>query len=203
MYARVMKFFVIACCFMFLVISLFLDTWKVLIASKHPEYAEGLHIVPVLSMGSIFLGIYYNLSVWYKLTNRNMTGAYITIGGALLTIVLNVLLIPKFSYTGAAWATFFCYFFMMVISYVLGQKHYRIPYPKKKLITYLVIVTLMYILHELIARNMDPRASYYKIIYYGTSVLFFGLFTLLIMKVERKELVRLPFVGRFFARPAA
>ncbi|MBO9632852.1 MAG: polysaccharide biosynthesis C-terminal domain-containing protein [Chitinophagaceae bacterium] len=203
MYARVMKFFVIACCFMFLVIALFLETWKVLIASKHKEYAEGLHIVPILSMGSIFLGIYYNLSVWYKLTNKNMMGAYITIAGAVLTVLLNVLLIPKFDYTGAAWATFFCYFFMMVISYVLGQKYYRIPYPKKKLITYLVIVTLMYILHEAIARNLDPHASHYKLIYYGTSVVFIGLFTLLIMKVERKELVKLPFVGKFFARPAA
>lgn len=203
MYARVMKFFVIACCFMFLIISLFLETWKGLIASKHPEYAQGIHIVPILSMGSIFLGIYYNLSVWYKLTNRNMTGAYITIAGAVITIVLNIWWIPDYKYTGAAWATFTCYAFMMIISYVLGQKHYKIPYPKKKLIAYLVIVTLMYILHEAIARNLDHSASYYKIIYYGTSLLFFGLFTLLIMKVEKKELQRMPFVGKFFGRAAA
>lgn len=203
MYARVMKFFVIACCFMFLIISLFLETWKGLIASKHPEYAQGIHIVPILSMGSIFLGIYYNLSVWYKLTNRNMTGAYITIAGAVITIVLNIWWIPTYKYTGAAWATFTCYAFMMIISYVLGQKYYRIPYPKKKLIAYLVIVTLMYILHETINRNMDHSASYYKIIYYGTSLLFFGLFTLLIMKVEKKELQRMPFIGKFFGRAAA
>jgi O-antigen/teichoic acid export membrane protein len=202
MYARVMKFFVIACCFMFLFIALFLDGWKVLIAGKHPEYAEGLHIVPVLSMASIFLGIYYNLSVWYKLTNKNMTGAYITIAGAVITILLNIWWIPDFKYTGAAWATFCCYLFMMVISYVLGQKYYPIPYAKKKLITYVVIVTLMYILHELIARNLDPKASYYKLIYYGSGLVFFVLFTLLIMKVERKELQRLPFIGKFFARPA-
>ncbi|MGN6417273.1 MAG: lipopolysaccharide biosynthesis protein [Pseudobacter sp.] len=203
MYARVMKFFVIACCFMFLIISLFLETWKGLIASKHPEYAQGIHIVPILSMGSIFLGIYYNLSVWYKLTNRNMTGAYITIAGAVITIVLNIWWIPEYKYTGAAWATFTCYAFMMIISYVLGQKHYKIPYPKKKLIAYLVIVTLMYILHEAIARSLDHNASYYKIIYYGTSLLFFGLFTLLIMKVERKELRRMPYIGKFFGKASA
>ncbi len=202
MYARVMKFFVIACCFMFLFIALFLDGWKVLIAGKHPEYAEGLHIVPVLSMASIFLGIYYNLSVWYKLTNKNMTGAYITIAGAVITILLNIWWIPDFKYTGAAWATFCCYLFMMVISYVLGQKYYPIPYAKKKLITYVVIVTLMYILHELIARNLDPKASYYKLTYYGSGLVFFVLFSLLIMKVERKELQRLPFIGKFFSRPA-
>jgi O-antigen/teichoic acid export membrane protein len=202
MYARVMKFFVIACCFMFLFIALFLDGWKVLIAGKHPEYAEGLHIVPVLSMASIFLGIYYNLSVWYKLTNKNMTGAYITIAGAVITILLNIWWIPDFKYTGAAWATFCCYLFMMVISYVLGQKYYPIPYAKKKLITYVVIITLMYILHELIARNLDPKASYYKLTYYGSGLVFFVLFTLLIMKVERKELQRLPFIGKFFVRAA-
>ncbi len=81
----------------------------------YKEYAEGIHIVPILALGSIFLGIYYNLSVWYKLTNRNMTGAYITLAGAIITVVLNIVLIPHFGYTGSAWATFICYAFMMVI----------------------------------------------------------------------------------------
>lgn len=198
MYARVMKFFVIACCFMFLVVSLFLDVWKYLIASKHAEFAQGILIVPVLSMASIFLGIYYNLSVWYKLTNKNMFGAYITIAGAVITIVLNVILIPKFHYTGAAWATFLCYTFMMVISYTQGQKYYPIPYAKKKLITYLAICGLFYIIHQyLIAGNMSPKSAYYGAVYYGTSILFLGLFTLLIFKVERKEIQRLPFIGKY------
>ncbi len=127
-YARVMKFFVIACCFMFLFISLFLEFWQLLIASKFREYAEGIHIVPVLAMASVFLGIYYNLSIWYKLTNKNMFGAYITLSGALITILLNIWWIPMFGYTGAAWATFICYAFMMVVSYGQGQKYYPVPY---------------------------------------------------------------------------
>lgn len=200
MYARVMKFFVIACCFMFLVVSLFLDAWKYLIASKHSEYAEGINIVPVLAMAQVFLGIYYNLTIWYKLTNKNMMGAFITIGGAVLTILLNIILIPLFRYEGAAWATFFCYLFMMVASYHLGQKYYRIPYPKKKLLTYITIVALLYIIHELIVRFLNTQASYYSIIYYGTSFLFIGLFGLLILKVEKKELVNLPFVGKYVER---
>lgn len=202
MYARVMKFFVIACCFMFLIVALFLDVWKVLIASRHPEYAEGIYIVPILSMGSVFLGIYYNLSVWYKLTNRNMTGAYITVAGAVITIVLNILLIPKFHYTGAAWATFTCYLFMMVISYVLGQKYYPIPYARKKLLVYLGICVLFYIFHELIARNIAHTASYYKYIYYGSAFLFIGLFAWLIGSVERKEWQRMPYIGKYFAKAA-
>jgi O-antigen/teichoic acid export membrane protein len=196
-YARVMKFFVIACCFMFLGISLFMDIWKFLIASKYPKYAQGLNIVPILAMANIFLGIYYNLSVWYKLTNKNMVGAYVTIAGAVITIVLNFLLVPDFRYTGAAWATFICYAFMMVISYKQGQKYYKIPYPTKKLITYLVICTLMYVVHEVIIRNLNSNAGYYYWVYYGTSLLFVGLFSLLILKVERKELVNLPIVGKY------
>lgn len=203
MYARVMKLFVIACCFMFLVVALFLDVWKGLIASKHPEYAQGIHIVPILSMGSIFLGVYYNLSIWYKLTNRNMMGAWVTLGGAAITIILNILLIPRLHYTGAAWATFVCYAFMMVVSYVQGQKYYPIPYARKKLITYLVIVTLFYIIHEyLIVHFLLPVRKNWTstsfLIYYGTSLLFFGLFTLLIMKVEKKELQKMPFIGKYF-----
>ncbi len=197
-YARVMKFFVIACCGMFLVVALFLDFWKLLIASKYPEYAEGIHIVPILAMGSVFLGIYYNLSVWYKLTNQNMIGAYITVGGAVLTILLNIILIPYFRYTGAAWATFLCYFSMMAVSYVLGQKYYPVPYAKKKLLTYISIVAILYVIHELIAHAFDGSA-YYKPAYYGSSILLITGFVLLISKVERKEFARLPFIGKYFA----
>lgn len=197
-YARVMKFFVIACCFMFLIIALFLDFWKILITSGFDDYAEGLHIVPILAMAGIFLGIYYNLSIWYKLTNKNMTGAWITIAGAIITIVLNIVLIKEFRYVGASWATFFCYAFMMVVSYYLGQKYYPVPYPKKKLLTYLIIVSLLYILHEVIVRNISSEASYYKPVYYSTSLLFLLAFTLLIIKVERKEFEKMPVIGKYF-----
>ena len=187
---------------MFLIISLFLNFWKLLIASKFKEYGEGIHIVPVLAMGTVFLGIYYNLSVWYKLTNRNMFGAYITIGGAIITIILNVWWIPLFGYTGSAWATFICYAFMMVISYQQGQRFYSIPYARKKLITYLCISTLLYVFHEIIAGLADKTTGYYNIIYFGSGLLFLGMFAILIMKVEQKELQRLPYIGKYFY-PAA
>jgi hypothetical protein len=87
---------------------------------------------------------------------------------------------------------------MMVISYTQGQKHYPIPYAKKKLITYLTICAIFYIIHQyLIAGNIPPKASYYHLVYYGTSFLFLGLFTLLIFKVEKKEIQKLPFIGKF------
>lgn len=131
-YARIMKFFVIACCFMFLFISLYIDVFAWFFeAIDKPKWVEGLSIVPLLALGNVFLGIYYNLSIWYKLTHKNMTGAFITLGGAAITIVLNILLIPELHYLGAAIATFVCYLFMMIVSYTMGQKHYPVPYARK------------------------------------------------------------------------
>ncbi len=105
-YARVMKFFVIACCFMFLFIGLFLDIFRWIFTHfANPRWAEGLEVVPLLALGNIFLGIYYNLSVWYKLTDKNSYVSVITVAGAVITILLNILIIHKLHYTGDAIAT--------------------------------------------------------------------------------------------------
>ena len=199
-YARVMKFFVIACCFMFLFIALFLDVWKLLIAAKHPEYALGIGIVPILAMGSIFLGIYYNLSVWYKLTNRNMFGAYITIAGAVITILLNIWWIPQFRYFGAAWATFVCYAFMMVASYIQGQKYYPIQYPWKKLLAYLIIVSLLYLIYRgaiYIGLAYLQIGTGWWLYQYGIAFVLLAAFTIFVVKVEKKEFIKLPVIGKY------
>jgi len=191
-YARVMKFFVIACCFMFLFIALYRDVLQWIITRKSKEWGDGMYIVPILAMGNVFLGIYYNLSIWYKLTNKNMYGAVITFSGAVITIVLNILLIPKLHYLGGALATFCYYTFMMISSYVLGQKYYPVPYAKKKLIAYLVIVTLIYLLHRgllLISHNW--------IFNIGTATILMASFAIFISKVERKEIQRLPVIGKY------
>lgn len=194
-YARVMKFFVIACCFMFLFIGLFLDVFKwIFVTFANPRWAEGLEVVPLLALGNIFLGIYYNLSVWYKLTNKNMFGAVITIIGAAITILLNVLLIPKFHYTGAALATFFCYLFMMISSYVLGKKYYPVPYPVKKLIAYITMVVLIYIIHLCVV-SFIYGALWFSI---GLGLLLFAFFAWFVGKIEAKELAKLPVVGKYF-----
>jgi O-antigen/teichoic acid export membrane protein len=191
-YARVMKFFVIACCFMFLFIGLYRDVLQWIITRKSSQWGEGIYIVPILAMGNIFLGIYYNLSIWYKLTNKNMVGAAITIGGALITVFLNILLIPKFHYLGAALATFACYFFMMLTSYSLGQKYYPIPYAKKKLIAFLALVVLLYGVHRLLL-----KISHNWIFNIGSATVLLALFAFFILRVERKEFRRLPFIGKY------
>ncbi|MGH2553581.1 MAG: polysaccharide biosynthesis C-terminal domain-containing protein, partial [Chitinophagaceae bacterium] len=157
-----------------------------------------LYIVPLLALGNVFLGIYYNLSIWYKLKHKNMMGAIITIAGAIITIVLNILLIPKYHYLGAAIATFSCYLFMMITSYLLGQKYYPVPYAKTKLISYLVLVVLIYLAHWGLVYLWDNR--WFNL---GSATLLLLLFTLFVGKIERKELGRLPVVGRFFtSKPA-
>ncbi len=192
-YARVMKFFVIACCFMFLFIGLFLDVFKEILTIKYPEYGRGIHIVPILAMGSVFLGIYYNLSVWYKLTNKNLYGAAITIAGAVITVLLNIWWIPHFGYTGSAWATFTCYAFMMIASYMLGQKHYKIPYAKKKLIAYLVLTTLVFFIHK--GLGMLSNNIYFSV---GTAFALLIGFFWFVATIEKKEFQQLPVIGKYF-----
>jgi len=192
-YARIMKFFVIACCFMFLFISLYIDVFRwFFIAVDKSAWVEGLYIVPLLAMGNIFLGIYYNLSIWYKLTHKNMQGALITIAGALITIGLNIVLIPKFHYLGAAIATFCCYLFMMIASYIQGQKHYPVPYAKKKLIAYLVLVTLIYLGHRGLVSLWGNH--WFNL---GAATLFLFFFTWFVAQIERKELEKMPVIGKF------
>ncbi len=190
-YARVMKFFVIACCFMWLAIVTNLPFIKYIAYGNNQAYSEGLHIIPILAMGSVFLGIYYNLSVWYKLTDKTMTGAWITLVGAAITIVLNIWWIPLFGYTGSAWATLVCYAFMMIVSYQLGQKHYRIPYATKKLIAYMVIVLLLFLLHQ------GSTAIWNNLIFStAVSISLLLLFGLFIIKVEKKEIQKIPLLKR-------
>lgn len=192
-YARIMKFFVLACCFMFLLISLYIDVFAWFFQAIHkPAWVEGLQVVPLLALGNIFLGIYYNLSIWYKLTHKNMMGAMITIAGAIITIILNILLIPRFHYLGAALATFCCYLFMMVTSYLLGQKYYPVPYARKKLTAFLVLIVLIYLAHRGLTAVWGNH--WFNL---ATATLLLGLFTAFVVKIERKELQGLPLIGKW------
>ncbi len=140
-YADVMNYFVIVCAFIFLVIMLYIDGVKYFVGEK---YYEGLPVVPILLMANLCLGIYYNLSIWYKLTGQTKYGAVISVVGALITVVLNIWLIPIIGYMGSAWATFICYFIMMVLSYMLGMKFYPVKYELKKILGYIGLSLLLY-----------------------------------------------------------
>ncbi|HZY82542.1 MAG TPA: oligosaccharide flippase family protein [Cyclobacteriaceae bacterium] len=125
LFATVNHYFVIVCCFMLLGISINMDVLKQLMA---PSYWEGIVVVVPLLLGYLFFGIYYNMTVWYKLTDKTIYGTYITVGGAALTIALNYIFIPMYGYLGSAWVTTFVYLAMTITCYLLGQKFYPIPY---------------------------------------------------------------------------
>lgn len=189
-YARVMKFFVIVVCGIFLFVMLYLDVLKYFV--QDPEMYVGLKVVPILLFANIFLGVYYNLSIWYKLSANSRPGAYITLIGAGITLVVNYFFIPMFGFMASAWATFLCYCSMMVISFVWGQKVYPVPYAWKKLLAYMVIVALIYFAFAGITSLWHSR-----IFSLSLGTLFLAAYGLFILRVERKEFQRLPYVGRF------
>ena len=195
-YARVMKFFVILVSGMFLFVALYIDIWKYFIAD-HSMWV-GLKVVPILLFANIFLGIYYNLSIWYKITKSTRAGAYITLIGAVITLIINYLLIPYWGYMASAWATFLCYGSMMVISFVWGQKVYVVPYAWKKLVAYMVIVSVLYFLHTFLTGIWESR-----IFSIGLATLFLVAYALFILRVERREFRRLPYIGRYLGGVAA
>jgi O-antigen/teichoic acid export membrane protein len=135
-YATVTKYFVIFGSFIMLAVIVFADLFKSIMI-RDASYWEAMKVVPLIILANFFLGIYTNLSVWYKLLDKTYIGAWISIVGAIVTLALNFLLIPKFSYMGSAIATIAAYGSMMLISYFMGQKHYPIPYDKKKIGGYL------------------------------------------------------------------
>lgn len=141
-YATVTKYFVIFGSLIFLGVVVFSDIIKLFLV-PNPEYWDAMKVVPLIVLANFFLGIYTNLSVWYKLIDKTKIGAYISAFGAVVTLVLNFLLIPKFSYMGSAIATLAAYGSMMFISYYLGNKEYPIPYDKKRIFGYLGVSTFL------------------------------------------------------------
>jgi O-antigen/teichoic acid export membrane protein len=194
-YARIMKFFVVTCCFCFLGVVLFLDLWKYFMGDTYKEYWSGLVVVPLLMVAKIFLGIYYNLSVWYKLTNKNIIGAWITIGGAVITVASNYILIPYLGYTGCAITTIICYGSMMLSSYYLGQKHFPVPYDVKRILTYILSAVLTYGIYHLMVRGMTAIPIKLVIGF----VLCIAYATIVFIS-DKEEFSRLPILSKWLTR---
>src|SRR5690606_42057784 len=146
-YDMIMDYFVIAVCLAVVGIVGNIEILKYFITGSDEVqkalYWSGLDIVPVLLMGYVFLGVYINLSIWYKLSDQTRFGLYISLIGALITIVLNVIFIPGYSYVASAWITAIVYFTMMVLSFTLGQKNYPIPYNVLKNSIYILSAAAM------------------------------------------------------------
>lgn len=180
-YAEIMKYFVIFGLLIFLGMMLYIDVIKLIIPL---EYEEGFTIVPVVMLANLFFGIYFTLSLWYKLTDMTRYGAYISVLGAVISITLNFVLIPIFGYKGSAAALLTAFFIMMVVSYFLGKKYYPVPYNLKRIGTYFFVAVVIYIL-GLFSSSQPP------IVKYPLNTLFLFGFIFTVYKLEKSQLTRL------------
>jgi O-antigen/teichoic acid export membrane protein len=165
-YSRLMNYFVATVCLVFLVVSLNIDIFKHFIQNE--SYWVGLGVVPILLLANVFLGIYYNQSIWYKLSGQTKFGAYISFGGAFLTIVINLVFIPTYGYWACAWATLIVYAAQMVASYLLGQKYYPIKYNLRKFFFYLVIsLAIFFICKGIAIENQTLKLIVHNLLILG------------------------------------
>jgi len=177
-YAKVMDWFVIFTLFIFLAVTLYLDIFKYLIG---PKFWAGLAIVPIVLAAKLFLGVFYNLSVWYKLNNKTLYGAVIAVFGAGITITLNIIFIPKYGYMASAWANFACYFSMMIISWIWGSRIYKVKYNLKKILSYSLLAVALYFASQYFG-------GHEKFLQLTINTMLMLVFALTVFMFERKNL---------------
>jgi len=173
LYADVMTFFVVAGLFIFLLVNLYLDYFILFIGKS---FREGSHIVPVILMANLVMGIFFNLSIWYKLTNKTKIGAVLVILGALITVVINLLFIPKYGFLASAWAHLICYSVMVVLSYLWSRKHYAVPYRIGRILVYIAFALVIYFINELFLQEVLKSQNLKGLILMGLfgAVVYFG-----------------------------
>ena len=190
-YADASKYFLILGLFIFLVTIGYLDIIKHLLPRN---YHEGLKVVPIVMFGEMFFGLYFNLSLWYKLTDKTKWGAYMSLFGLVITLTILIVFVPIYGYMPCAWASFFANLSMMVLSYFLGQKHYPIPYDLKtagKFVLLAAVLGVFMFLNFRYAPNVTVRLALNTII-----VIMYAVVTI------KKELPlrELPLVGKYFKK---
>lgn len=177
-YANIMKYFVIICSVIFLGTMMNMEWIQYFVGGK---FREGLAVVPILLLANLFLGVFINQSIWYKLTGQTGYGAMLTIFGAIITISLNIYWIPRIGYMGSAWATLICYGSMMVVSYFWGNKHYPVNYDLKRILGYMGLSVTLYFISVFI----KMESSVIKL--FLNNLLLLG-FIALAWKLERRNL---------------
>lgn len=178
-YALILKYFVIFGLIIFLAISLFLDLFKVLNIINE-DYYSGLKVVPLVLMANLFLGIYYTLSLWYKLTDKTRYGAYFALIGSVISLAVNILFVPRYGYMASAVAVLVCFVVMTVLSYVFGQKHYPVSYPLGRIVFYFLLALLIFCLSVMI--EIEP-----PVLNYLFRAALLGAFFIVCYFLENKE----------------
>jgi len=189
-YAVAMKYFVIFTLLAFLCVMGYMDVLKYII---NRDYREGLSVVPIVMAAEIMMGIYFNLSFWYKLIDKTIWGAWFSLSGCVVLVAVNVLFIPRYGYIACAWGGFAGYATCMILSYVVGQRKNPICYPMREIGLYVVLAAALYGLMTLIPAACPAVARVL------TNTLLIALFVIYILKHDL-PLSRIPVVGRYFGR---
>lgn len=189
MQASAMKYFLIFTLLAFLCVMGWMDILKHIIA---PDYWEGLRVVPIVMAAEIMMGIYFNLSFWYKLEDKTIWGAVFSGAGCVVLIAINVIFVPRYGYIACAWAGFVGYLTAMTLSYLVGRKYHPIAYPMADMALYVAVAIVMFVLMQL--ANRQPMA-----VALGVNTLLIILFTALIVWRDF-PLSSLPVVGKYFRR---
>lgn len=183
------KYFIIFGLLIFLLTTGYADIIKSLIPKS---YHVGLKVVPIVLMGELFFGIYFNLSLWYKLTDQTRWGAYMSIFGLVVTVLINLLFIPRYGYMACAWASFIANFAMMLMSYFLGQKNYPIPYNLKSAGFFFLLSMTLFIL-ILLSYGYIPNLWARLVV----NTILIGFYCVVIVKREL-PLREMPLIGKWF-----
>jgi O-antigen/teichoic acid export membrane protein len=181
LYARVLHYFTIFGVFVFLVISLYIDLFKHIIDSA---YFEGIRVVPIILLGNLMLGIYYNLSVWYKLKELTIYGALFATTGAVVTLLINWVFIPYYGYMASAWAHLASYSAMVLLSWFIGRHYYKIPYNIKTILFYLSAGIGIFLLSS----SFRIDGIYYRV---AVNTIFIVIFTIIVAYRERKVIAEI------------
>ena len=191
-YAMAMKYFIIFTLLAFLCVVGYMDVLQYIIGA---DYREGLKAVPIVMAAEILMGVYFNLSFWYKLTDKTIWGAVFSGAGCLALLAVNILFIPKIGYMACAWGGLVGYGTAMLLSYFVGQKHYPIDYPLKDIALYTLCAAVLFVLMQLTPRLGSRIATL------AANTALIGLFCALIV-MRDFPLSRLPVIGKYFRKGA-
>ncbi len=185
-YSEAMKYFIIFALLIFLGVMFYLDILKYFVV---PEYYLGLKVVPIVMIGELFFGIYFNLSLWYKLTDQTQWGAYFSILGCVITVSIIIAFVPSYGFMACAWASLICNLVMMLLSYFVGQKKYPVKYDLKSAAVYMLVAGMIYLAGML----PDIKSEWLRL---GYRTILFVLYIAFIIRRDL-PLRELPFIGRY------
>lgn len=188
-YSEAMKYFIIFALFIFLGVMFYIDIFKLFVV---PDYYPGLRVVPIVMLGELFFGIYFNLSFWYKMIDETRWGAYFSTIGCISTVLIIVIFAPRYGYMACAWASFTSNLLMMLLSYRIGQKKFPIRYDLRSALFYGVLTALFYL------AGMVPRIDS-EAMRLGYRTLLLLIFVSIVIKRDL-SLQELPFVGKYFRK---